>query len=44
MALYKGEIELFRKILQRERQKIKTNDKEKVHILTLYELNYLLFS
>lgn len=35
MSLYKGDFESFRKILQHERQKAKTNEKDKVRESTL---------
>ena len=35
MSLYKGDFESFRKILQHERQKAKTNEKDKVRELML---------
>ena len=40
MALYKGDIELFRKLLQIERQKLKGSDKEKVSFSKLYKEDF----
>ena len=40
MALYKGDIESFRKLLQIERQKLKGSDKEKVSFSKLFKKDF----
>ena len=40
MALYKGDIELFRKLLQIERQKLKGSYKEKVSFSKLFKEDF----
>ena len=42
MTLYKGEIEMFRKLLQHERQRLKSSEKDRVSVWDFFQLLWLM--